>query len=75
MNLTAIAAGHFHVYAIETLNEGWPILTGLSAGVWQPEIGYPADSVNGRVEAQLRRFAEQWYALQNGLPYQHEPRY
>jgi lon-related putative ATP-dependent protease len=73
--IEAIAAGHFHVYAIRTLDEGWPILTGLSAGVWQPEIGYPADSVNGRVEAQLRRFAEQWYALQNGLPYQHEPRY
>ncbi len=73
--IEAIADGNFHVYAIQTLNEGWPILTGLSAGGWQPEIGYPAESVNGRVEAQLRRFAEQWHAMQNGLPYQHEPRY
>ena len=73
--IEAIAAGNFHVYAIQTLDEGWPILTGLAAGAWQPEVGYPADSVNGRVEAQLRRFAEQWYALQKGLPYHHEPRY
>jgi predicted ATP-dependent protease len=73
--IEAIVAGNFRVYAIQTLDEGWPILTGLSAGAWQPEIGYPAESVNGRVEGQLRRFAEQWYALQNGLPYQHEPRY
>ncbi len=71
----AIASGTFHVYAIQTLDEGWPILTGLPAGEWQPDIGYPAESVNGRVEAQLRRFAEQWYALQNGVPYQPEPRY
>ncbi|ETW94561.1 MAG: hypothetical protein ETSY1_34335 [Candidatus Entotheonella factor] len=73
--IEAVAVGTFHVYAIQTLDEGWPILTGLSAGVWQPDIGYPAESVNGRVEAQLRRFAEQWYALRNGLPYQHDPSY
>jgi lon-related putative ATP-dependent protease len=73
--IEAIVAKQFHVYAIQTLDEGWPILTGLAAGVWQPEIGYPPDTVHGRVEAQLRRFAEQWYALQNGMPYQHEPRY
>lgn len=73
--IEAVAAGHFHVYAIQTLDAGWPILAGLCAGAWQPEMGYPAESVNGRVEAQLRRFAERWYALQNGLPYQHDPRY
>jgi ATP-dependent Lon protease len=69
--IEAVAAGQFHIYAIQTLDEGWPILTGLSAGIWQPEIGYPSDSVNGRVEAQLRRFAEQWHALQNGVPVKH----
>jgi ATP-dependent Lon protease len=73
--IEAVAAGQFHVYAIQTLDAGWPILTGLSAGVWQPEMGYPSESVNGRVEVQLRRFAEQWHALQNGVPYQREPRY
>ena len=61
--IDAIAAGRFHVYALRTLDEGWPILTGLAAGDWQPEMGYAADSVHGRVDAQLRRFAEQWRAL------------
>ncbi len=56
--IKAVAAGNFHIYAIQTLDDGWPILTGLPAGVWQPEIGYPPESVNGRVETQLRRFAD-----------------
>jgi hypothetical protein len=41
-------------------------LTGMAAGTYRPEQGYPLDSVNGRVDATLRRFAEQWYALQRG---------
>ncbi len=73
--IEAVAADNFRVYAIHTLDEGWPILTGLAAGVWQPEIGYPSELANGRVDAQLRRFAEQWYALQNGTPYKHDPQY
>lgn len=66
--IETVAAGNFHVYAIQTLDEGWPILTGLAAGGWQPEVGYPSESANGRVDAQLRRFAEQWHALKNGSP-------
>ncbi len=73
--METIAAGNFRVYAIQTLDEGWPILTGITAGEWQPEVGYPADSANGRVDAQLRRFAEQWYAFQSGSPYKYDPRY
>jgi predicted ATP-dependent protease len=62
----AISAGQFHLYAVATLDAGLPILTGVPAGQYQPGQGYPADSVNGRVDAQLRRFAEGWYALQHG---------
>jgi ATP-dependent Lon protease len=62
----AISAGQFHLYAVATLDAGLPILTGVPAGQYQPGQGYPPDSVNGRVDAQLRRFAEGWYALQHG---------
>jgi predicted ATP-dependent protease len=62
----AVASGQFHLYAVATIDEGLPILLGVPAGEYQPGQGYPADSVNGRVDAQLRRFAEGWYALQRG---------
>jgi predicted ATP-dependent protease len=62
----AVAAGQFHLYAVDTLDAGLPILTGIPAGQYQPGQGYPSDSVNGRVDAQLQRFAEAWYALQRG---------
>src|SRR4030095_7156477 len=62
----AVAAGQFHLYAVSSIDDGLPILTGVAAGQWQPGQGYPPDSVNGLVDAQLRRFAEQWYALQHG---------
>jgi hypothetical protein len=38
----------------------------VTAGQRCAEVWYPPDSVNARVDAQLRRFAEQWYALQHG---------
>ena len=63
----AVAAGEFHLYALETLDEALPLLMGVPAGQWDPEGSYPAESVNGRVDAQLRRFAEQWYRLQSAL--------
>jgi predicted ATP-dependent protease len=62
----AVASGQFHLYAVATIDAGLPILLGVPAGEYQPGQGYPADSVNGRVDAQLRRFAEGWYALQRG---------
>ena len=64
--IDAIAAGRFHLYAITHLNEGLALLMGVQAGQYQPGEGYPADSVNGRVDARLRGYTEQWYALQHG---------
>jgi predicted ATP-dependent protease len=62
----AVAQGQFHLYAVAHINEGLQLLTGVPAGQYQPGQGYPPDSVNGRVAAKLRRFAEGWYALQQG---------
>ena len=59
----AVSAGQFHLYPIAIIDDGLPILTGVDAG-----------TVNSRVDAQLRRYAEQWYAFQyrrastNGVP-------
>ena len=59
----AVAAGKFHVYPVATIDAGLPALTGVDAG-----------TANRLADAQLRRYAEQWYAFQrhrapaNGLP-------
>ncbi len=56
--LDAIAGGQFHLYAIETVDQAIEILTGMPAGEADSKGAYPPESVNGRVQARLRRFAE-----------------
>ncbi|XSG85108.1 MAG: Lon protease family protein [Methylohalobius sp. ZOD2] len=48
----------FHVYAVETVDEALELLLDTPAGERGEDGGFPADSVNGRVERQLRHFAE-----------------
>src|SRR5581483_7850295 len=50
----AVAQGRFHIWAVQTIDEGLAVLTGLPAGERQPDGSYPADTVHGRVQ---RRFA------------------
>ncbi|MCK4413241.1 MAG: AAA family ATPase [Candidatus Eisenbacteria sp.] len=54
----AVRAGRFHIYAVETISQGIEILTGLPAGEPAADGRYPEDSVFGRVEREVRRFAE-----------------
>jgi predicted ATP-dependent protease len=57
--VAAAEAGSFHVYPVETVNQGLELMTGMTAGTRGDDGAFPADTVNGRVEAQLRAFAEQ----------------
>jgi lon-related putative ATP-dependent protease len=54
----AVEAGDFHVYSVETVDEGIEILTGVSAGEPDEEGNYPEDSVNYRVKQRLVELAE-----------------
>lgn len=54
----AIRARQFHVYAINTIDEGIEILTGVPAGAALPDGAYPPDTVNGRVNRALRTFSQ-----------------
>ncbi len=60
----AVAAGRFHVYPIETIDQGIALLTGVPAGERGPDGNYPPDSINGRVEARLAAMAESARAFQ-----------
>jgi lon-related putative ATP-dependent protease len=55
----AVAAGKFHIYPVRAIDEGIEILTGRNAGERGPAGAYPADSVNGLVDARLRQLAEE----------------
>jgi predicted ATP-dependent protease len=54
----AVRAGRFHVYAVHTIDEGLEILTGKPAGERDADGAFPPDSVNGRVQARLRGYAD-----------------
>jgi len=57
--VAAAEAGTFHVYPVETVDQGLALMTGMEAGTRGDDGTFPADTVNGRVEARLRTFAEQ----------------
>ena len=59
----AASAGQFRVYAVETLDQALELLLGTPAGERNETGDFPAESVNGRIEARLREFA----ALQRKL--------
>jgi len=48
----------FHVWGIATADEGMELLTGVSAGAENAGGGYPARTINRRIEDKLRLFAE-----------------
>jgi lon-related putative ATP-dependent protease len=50
----AVQAGMFHVYAVESVDQGITILTGVEAGVRAANGQYPPGTVHARVDARLR---------------------
>jgi lon-related putative ATP-dependent protease len=64
--VAAVAAGQFQVYAVETIDQGIEILTGVPAGERDAQGEFPAGSVNQRVEARLIALSEKRLAF--GVP-------
>ena len=53
----AVTAGRFHIYPVQTIDQGIELLTGVAAGERDADGEYPEGSVNRRVEDRLRRLA------------------
>ena len=64
--VAAVAAGQFQVYAVESIDRGIELLTGVPAGERDNAGEFPAGSVNQRVEARLIALAEKRLAF--GVP-------
>ena len=54
----ACRQGRFHVWAVDTVDEGMELLTGLPMGRRGDDGRYPEGTVNARVEARLQHLAE-----------------
>ena len=64
----AVAAGRFHIYPVESIDQGIELLTGLEAGERGADGEYPEGSVNRRVEDRLRRLAETARSFSGSTP-------
>jgi lon-related putative ATP-dependent protease len=56
--IDAVGEGRFHIYPVETVDEGIEILTGVPAGERGPDGNYPEGSINFKVEQRLGELAE-----------------
>lgn len=56
--IEAAAQGKFHIFSVETIDEGIEILTGVESGRLQPDGSYPKDTVNYRVNEKLKAYAD-----------------
>ncbi|HEX5772904.1 MAG TPA: Lon protease family protein, partial [Geomobilimonas sp.] len=56
--LEAVREGRFHIWSVATIDQGIEVLTGVPAGEWQPDGGYPEGSINFLVDRRLREMLE-----------------
>ena len=64
--VAAVAAGRFNVYAMETVDHGLELLTGLPAGERDQQGNFPDGTLNRKVEARLVTMAQQARARRGG---------
>jgi predicted ATP-dependent protease len=57
--IDAVAAGSFHIYAVDTVDQGIEILTGMPAGTREATGRFAAETFNERAESRLVTLAKQ----------------
>ena len=58
--LAAVDEGKFHIYAIDTVDDGIEILTGVKAGVMDKKGNFPRGTVNYKVQKALDEYYKQY---------------
>lgn len=54
----AVGSGTFHLYRVNTIEQGIELLTGVKAGQPDSDFNYPEETVFGQVQKKLRRYHE-----------------
>ena len=55
--IEAVRQGKFHIYPVETIDQGIEILTGKTAGKRKSDGSYPKGSINYLVQEKLEYYA------------------
>jgi predicted ATP-dependent protease len=55
--IKAVKNGQFHIWAVNNIDEGIQILTGVEAGVRKDSGGYPEGTINFKVDKCLKDMA------------------
>jgi len=61
--IDAVKEGKFHIYRVETIDQGIEILTGLKAGALKEDGTFEEDTLNHLVDQELQRLADSWKAF------------
>jgi ATP-dependent Lon protease len=56
----SVKQGKFHIYPVNTIDQGIEILTGLEAGELKEDGTFQEDTINHLVDQELQRLAESW---------------
>jgi lon-related putative ATP-dependent protease len=56
--LDAVKAGKFHIYSVDSIDQGIEILTGIKAGVRRKDGTFEKETVNERVDKRLQEMAQ-----------------
>jgi lon-related putative ATP-dependent protease len=62
----AVKEGRFHVWSVNTIDEGIEVLTGRKAGQKDGNGVFEEGSVNSLVDSQLRSYSEMWMNFSGG---------
>jgi predicted ATP-dependent protease len=64
----AVADGKFHIHAIDRIEDGWPLLTGMEAGAMGEDETFPEGTVHRLVVKQLDEFVREWSSMGSEEP-------
>jgi len=64
--IEAVQAGKFHIWSVETIDEGIEILTGRKAGRLKKDGTYEKGSINDLVNSNLVSLTEKWMEVSEG---------
>jgi len=56
--IEAVKEEQFHIYSVESIDEGMELLSGLKMGKPDENGNYPEGTINHKITTQLRKFAE-----------------
>lgn len=61
--VAAVREGTFHIYPVETIDQGIEILTGVPAGICKTDGSYPEGSIHYLVAKQLKEYTDNFIKL------------